>query len=198
MRKPAFLKNRFFASEDVLRPLEGASGSDSIHLVSTQKKVLTSKNVLKIFFGASRSPEGAPQMAASPIDCIFTMPRATARLTAFLQGGRAQGAIIHCKNAVDLLCERARTRRSQDGIFPLPGGSWGARSAPQKSFENQRGPPRWPQARLTAFLQGAVTPSRRIKKFQKKVFKLDTFLKKAVSKFEVDRRLQSLHFKDVF
>ena len=70
--------------------------------------------------------------------------------------------------------------------------------APGKSFENQRGPPRWPQARFTAFLQGAVAPSMKAKKLPKKVFKLDTFLKKAVSKFEVDRRLQSLHFKDVF
>ena len=30
---------------------------------------------------------------------------------------------------------------------------------------------------------------------KKKNFKLDTFLKKAVSKIEVDRRLESLHFK---
>ena len=67
-----------------------------------KKKVLISKNVSKKFFGASRSPEGAPQMAASPIDCIFTMPRATARLTAYLQCGRAQGDIIHCKHAVVL------------------------------------------------------------------------------------------------
>ena len=35
-------------------------------------------------------------------------------------------------------------------------------------------------------------------KIQKKGFKLDTFLKKAVSKIEVDRRLESLHFKGVF
>ena len=70
--------------------------------------------------------------------------------------------------------------------------------APRKSFENQRGPPRWPQARFTAFLQGAVATSLRAKKFKKKVFKLDTFLKKAVSKIEVDRRLESLHFKGVF
>ena len=31
-----------------------------------------------------------------------------------------------------------------------------------------------------------------------KVFKLDTVSKKAVSKTEVDRRLESLHFKGVF
>ena len=69
--------------------------------------------------------------------------------------------------------------------------------APGKSFENQRGPPRWPQARFTAFLQGAVAPSIKAKKIQKKVFKLDTFSKKAVSKIEVDRELESLHFKGV-
>ena len=67
-------------------------------------------------------------------------------------------------------------------------------AAPQKSFENPRGPPRWPQARFTAFLQGPVATSMRVKKIKKKVFKLDTFLKKAVLKFEVDRRLRSLHF----
>ena len=32
----------------------------------------------------------------------------------------------------------------------------------------------------------------------KKVFKLDTFSKKAVSKIEVERELDSLHFKGVF
>ena len=67
-------------------------------------------------------------------------------------------------------------------------------AAPGKSFENQRGAPRWPQARLTAFLQGPVATSLEAKKPQK-VLKLHTFLKKAVSKIEVDRRLESLHFK---
>ena len=80
-------------------------------------------------------------------------------------------------------------------LFPLPGGSWGARSAPQKSFENQRGPPRWPQARLTAFLQGPVATSMRAEKFKKKDFKLVTFLKKAVLKIEVELRHESLHFE---
>ena len=182
-----------------MRLLEGASGSDSTHLVSTQKKVLKSKNLKKKFFGASRSPEGAPQMAASPIDCIFTMPRATARSTAFLKGGSAQGAIIHCKNAVDLFCGRARARRSQYRTLSPPWRLLGCpKRPPQKSVETPRGPPRWPQARFTAFLQGAVTTSLRLANFQKKVFKLDTFLKKAVLKIEVGRRLQSPHFRGVF
>ena len=63
----------------------------------TQKKDSNFKKSFKKNVGASRSPEGAPQMAASPIDCIFTMPRATARMTAYLQCRRAQGDIIHCK-----------------------------------------------------------------------------------------------------
>ena len=50
---------------------------------------------------------------------------------------------------------------------------------------------------IHCILQGAVTPSMKAKKL-KKVFKLDTFLKKAVLKIEEGRRLQSLHFKGVF
>ena len=80
-------------------------------------------------------------------------------------------------------------------LFPLPGGSSGARNAPRKSFENQRGPPRWPPARLTAFLRCPVTTSMRGETLSNKTFNLTTFLKKAVFKFEVDRRLASLHFK---
>ena len=43
--------------------------------------------------------------------------RATARIAAFLEGGRAQGARIHCKYAVVLFCDRARGRRNEDGTF---------------------------------------------------------------------------------
>ena len=43
--------------------------------------------------------------------------RATARIVAFLDGGKAQGAITHCKSAVVLFCDRARGRRSEDGTF---------------------------------------------------------------------------------
>ena len=104
-----------------------------------KKKLLTSKAFLKKCFEASRSPEGATLMAASPIDCIFTMPRATARLTAFLQGGRAQGAIIHCKNAVDLFCGRARARRSQDGFCSPPWRLLGCPKRPQEKVLKIRG-----------------------------------------------------------
>ena len=84
--KQAFLKKRSFASEDgrdrVLRPpldvfgpLEGARGSGSTDLVSTQKNLVTSKALWKKFFEASRSTEGALQMAAGPNHFIFTVSR---------------------------------------------------------------------------------------------------------------------------
>ncbi len=63
-----------------------------------------------------------------------------------------------------------------------------------KSFENQRWPPRWSPARFTAFLQCPVTTSMRGEKLPNKTFNLRAFLKN-VFKFEVDRRLDSLHFK---
>ena len=94
-----------------------------------------------------------------------------------------------------MLRPTAASKKPRRNFFPSLEAPGVPEEAPRKSLENQRGPPRWPQARFTAFLQGAVNPSMRAKKFLKKVFKLDTFLKKAVSKIEVDRRLRSLHFK---
>ena len=61
-------------------------------------------------------------MDASPIDCIFTVSRATARTTAYLRCRRPRGDIIHCKYAVVLFGGRARARRSEDGTFSP---SWG-------------------------------------------------------------------------
>ena len=84
---------------------------------------------------------------------------------------------------------------AQTELLTLPGVSSGAHDGPRNNFANQKGPPRWPPARFTAFLQGPVATSMRSEKFSKKVFKLRTFLKKAVFRFEVDRRLESLHFK---
>ena len=104
-----------------------------------KKKLLTSKAFLKKRFEASRSPEGATLMAASPNDCIFTVPRATARLTAYLQCGRAQGAIIHCKNAVDLFAGRARDRRSQYRTFSPPSRLLGCPKRPQENVLKIRG-----------------------------------------------------------
>ena len=69
----------------------------------------------------------------------FPMPRATARLIALLQGGRAQGAIIHCKNAVDLFCGRPRARRSQDGTCSPPWRLLGCPKRPQEKVLKIRG-----------------------------------------------------------
>ena len=84
---------------------------------------------------------------------------------------------------------------SKTELFPLPGGSLCARQGPKRSFANRRGPPRWPPARLTAYLQCPVATSMKAETLSKKASKLRTFLKKAVCKIKMDRRLESLHFK---
>ena len=53
---------------------------------------------------------------------------AAARIAAFLGGGRAPAAIIHCKYEVDLFCGQARGRGSEDGTFSP---SWGVPWCPQ-------------------------------------------------------------------
>ena len=77
-RKISIFEKRFFASEDVLRPLEGASGSDSTHLVSTQKKVLKSKNLKKSFLefrGRPRVPRRWPPARLTPyLQCPVRRP----------------------------------------------------------------------------------------------------------------------------
>ena len=93
-----------------------------------------------------------------------------ARLTAYLQcpvrrpdrlhiyrvgGPRAPSHLVNMQSicsAADRGLEGAQTE-----LFPLLGGSRRARRGPKKSFENQRGQPRCPPARVPAFLQG---PSR--------------------------------------
>ena len=73
-------------------------------------------------------------MAASPNDCIFTVPRATARLIAYLQCGRARGDIIHFKNAIDCFEDERGIEGAKTELFHLPGGSSGARKGPKKKF----------------------------------------------------------------
>ena len=96
-----------------------------------QKKGSNFKSFFEKCFEVSRSTEGVTLMAAMSCiknHCIFIVPRATARIAAFLRGGRAQGAIIHGKYAIDLFCGRARGRRSEDGTFSL---SWRVLWCPQ-------------------------------------------------------------------
>ena len=50
---------------------------------------------------------------------------------------------------------------------------------------------------IHSIFTGCRGPIDKGQKIQKTVFKLDTFSKKAVSKIEVDRELESLHFKSV-
>ena len=146
------------------------------------------KSFLKNCFLASRSPEGAPQRAASPIDCIFTMPRATARLTAFLQGGRAQGAIIPCKNAVDLFCGRPRARRSQDGTFSPPWRLLGCPKRPQeKVWKFQGGHQDGRKLDSLHFYRVPWPPRVRAKRAPQKGFKLRSFFEKLFRSFEVAR-----------
>ena len=81
-------------------------------------------------------------------------------------------------------------------LFPLPGGSWGARSGPRKKFGKSEGATKMAASSIDCiFTRSRGHLDEGQKSFKKTVFKLDTFLKKAVSKIEVDRRLESLHFK---
>ena len=121
-------------------------------------------------------------MDASSNHCIFTMSRATARIAAYLKCRRARGDIIHAKNAV-ILCrvtsagsrERRRSRSLKSCLIHHPPPS------PRKSFENQRGPPRWPPARITTFLQCPVTTSMRGEKLSKQNFQLKSLFEKQFS-----------------
>ena len=61
---------------------------------------------------------------------------AAARIAAFLGGGRAPAAIIHCKYAVDLFCGQARGRGSEDGTFSP---SWGGPLVPPGPPKSSRG-----------------------------------------------------------
>ena len=114
---------------DVLRPLEGARGSGSTHLVSTQKRHVTSKALWKQFFEVSRSTEGATQMAASPNHFIFTGSRATARIASYLQCTRARGGIIPYKDEGILCRVTSDDRMSEHGAFSP---SWGVLWCPQR------------------------------------------------------------------
>ena len=68
-------------------------------------------------------------------------------------------------------------------LFPLPGGSPGARKGTRKSFANQRGPPRWPPARLTAYFQCPLTTSMRAETLSKKSFEVKNLFE--TSRFQI-------------
>ena len=137
-------------------------------------------------------------MDAIPNDCILTVPRATARIAAFLQVGRAQGAIIHCKYAVVLFGGRARDRRSEDGAFsPSWRLLWCTRRPQAKVSKLRRGPPRWPPARFTAFLRCPVTTSMSAANVQKELLICFPTILKSRGCYEEGRQHDSVHIYSV-
>ena len=90
---------------------------------------------------------------ASPIDCIFIMPRATARLIPYLQGGAAPWALPPCKYAVDLAVARGIVNMQSIGLAALNGAPSGDLEAPKLFFKKA------PQ--LKAFFWGAFCPHSR-------------------------------------
>ena len=79
----------------------------------------------------------------------------------------------------------AGSKERGQNLFPSLEAPGVPEEAPGKSFENSRGPPRRPQARLTPFLQGAVTPSMKAIFFLKR-FEVGHLLEK--SRFEIRGR----------
>ena len=90
------------------------------------------KGVVNKLFEASRSAEGAPQMAAGPNHSIFIRSRATSRIASYLQCKTPRGVIIPCKNEGILFRESSAEGRREDGAF-------------SPSWEIPWGPPRPPK-----------------------------------------------------
>ena len=91
-------------------------------------------------FEASRSTEGALQMAAGPNHSIFTGSRATARIASYLQCRRPRGGIIPYKNEGILFREASAERRSEDGTFsPSWGVPWGPPRPPKEVLKIRGG-----------------------------------------------------------
>ena len=91
---------------------------------------------------------------------------------------------------------RAPIEKASTELFPLPGGSSGARGGPKKKFgKSEVATKMAASSNHSIFTVSRDHLDEGRKTFKKKVFNLGTFLKKAVFNFEVDRRLESLHFK---
>ena len=104
------------------------------------KKPCNFKGVVKQFFEASRSAEGAPQMAAGPNHSIFSGFRATSRIASYLQCKRPRGLIIPCKNEGILFRESTAEGRREDGAFsPFWGVPWGPPRPPKEVLKIRGG-----------------------------------------------------------
>ena len=121
-------------------------------------------------------------MNASPIDCIFTVSRATARTTAYLRCRRARGHRFHCKYAVVLFGGRARARRSVHGTFSASWRLLGCSQGPQEKVLKIRGGHQDGHQLESLHFYGVPWPHPRGQKgFKKVVVKLTTFLQKKKS-----------------
>ena len=87
------------------------------------------------------------------------------------------------------------TQGSRDQ-FSIPEGCWGARKGPLENVLQIRGGHEDGHQLESLHFYGVPWPHRRgLNSFKKVVLKLSTFFKKAVCKIQIDRRLESLHFK---
>ena len=79
-------------------------------------------------------------------------------------------------------------------LFPLPEGSSAARRGPRKKFSKSEGATKMTASSIDCIFIVSRDHLDEGRTMSPKVFKLRTFIKKAVFKIEVDRRLKSLHF----
>ena len=151
---------------------------------------------MKSCFLLRGSPEGGPSMAAGQDRCSFTGPNAMARLPAYLQSTQALLLIIHCKYADALSCARRRRYpRIAQPVFHSR-GLLGCSQGPQEKVLQIRGGHQDGHQLESLHFYSVPWPHRRgLKSSKKKPLKLTSFFKKAVSKIQIDRRLESLHFK---
>ena len=119
-------------------------------------------------------------MDASPIDCIFTVSRATVRTTAYLRCRRPPGHRIHCKYAVVLFGGRARPRRSMHGTFSASWRLLGCSPGLLEKVLQIRGAHQDGHQLESLHFYGVPWPHPRGQKSSKKeVVKLTTFFQKS-------------------
>ena len=103
--------------------------------------------------------------------CIFTVHAGTF----------AQNPLQKCRRSV--LRTAKAFPKDRAASFPFQRAPWVLARAPGKSFANPRWPPRWPLARIPAFLRCPVASSERAEQFQNSSCQVDNlFSKKPFSK----------------
>ena len=108
-------------------------------------------------------------------------------------GTSAQNPLQKCRRSVWRTAKLLPKDRAAS--FPFQRAPWVLASAPRKSLQIRGGHEDGHQLESLHFY-GVPWPHRRgLKSSKKVVVKLPTFFKKAVCKIQIDRRLESLHFK---